>query len=133
MADGRRVSARDLELADALGALPPHTLKAAREAVELDMVQEALRRHRGKITAAALELGSAGRRCMSCAEAGDRAGSLMASRRPLWVLHSLSVVLTPTTGPGAASKLRAQNSLLEGSGRRGARWRRNPLRQETGG
>ena len=57
MADGKRVTARDLELTDALSALPPQTLKEARESVEREMVQDALRRHRGKITAAALELG----------------------------------------------------------------------------
>ncbi len=33
----------------------PQTLKAAREVLEREMVQDALRRHRGKITAAALE------------------------------------------------------------------------------
>jgi two-component system NtrC family response regulator len=57
MADSKRVTARDLELADALSALPPQTLKEARESVEREMVQEALRRHRGKVTSAALELG----------------------------------------------------------------------------
>jgi len=57
MADGKRVMARDLELADAVGELPPQTLKEAREGVEREMVQEALRRHRGKITSAAVELG----------------------------------------------------------------------------
>jgi two-component system NtrC family response regulator len=57
MADGKRVTARDLELTDALSTLPPQTLKEAREAVEREMVQDALRRHRGKITSAALELG----------------------------------------------------------------------------
>jgi two-component system, NtrC family, response regulator len=57
MADGKRVTARDLELADALSDLPPQTLKEARESVEREMIQDALRRHRGKITSAALELG----------------------------------------------------------------------------
>jgi len=57
MADGKRVTARDLELTDTLSALPPQTLKEARESVEREMVQDALRRHRGRITAAALELG----------------------------------------------------------------------------
>jgi two-component system NtrC family response regulator len=37
--------------------LPPQTLKEARESVEWEMVQDALRRHRGKITSAAAELG----------------------------------------------------------------------------
>jgi two-component system, NtrC family, response regulator len=57
MADGKRVTAKNLELTDTLGALPPQTLKEARESVEREMVQDALRRHRGRITAAALELG----------------------------------------------------------------------------
>ncbi len=57
MADGKRVTARDLELTDTLSALPPQTLKEARETVEREMVKEALRRHMGKVTAAALELG----------------------------------------------------------------------------
>ena len=57
MADGKRVIARDLELTDTLSALSQQTLKEARESVEREMVQDALRRHKGKITAAALELG----------------------------------------------------------------------------
>jgi two-component system NtrC family response regulator len=57
MADGKRVTARDLELTDTLSALPPQTLKEARESVEREMIQDALRRNRGKITSAAVELG----------------------------------------------------------------------------
>ncbi len=57
MADGKRVTARDLELADALSGFPPQTLKEARESVEREMVQDALRRHAGRITSAAVELG----------------------------------------------------------------------------
>ena len=57
MADGKRVTSSDLELTDALSALPPQTLKEARESVEREMVQGALRRHKGKITSAAMELG----------------------------------------------------------------------------
>jgi two-component system NtrC family response regulator len=57
MADGKRVTACDMELTDALDGLPPQTLKEARESVERDLVQEALRRHGGKISSAALELG----------------------------------------------------------------------------
>jgi len=57
LADGKRVSAGDLELTDTLSALPPQTLKEARESVERQMVQDALRRHQRKIAAAALELG----------------------------------------------------------------------------
>jgi two-component system, NtrC family, response regulator len=57
MAEGKRVTAGDLELADDRNALPPRTLKETREHVERDLVQDALRRHGGKITSAALELG----------------------------------------------------------------------------
>jgi len=57
MADGKRVTARDLELTETLSVLPRHTLKEARESVEREMIQDALRRHRGKITSAAVELG----------------------------------------------------------------------------
>ena len=57
MADGRRVTVSDLELAEALDAPPPQTLKEAREAVERELTQDALRRHGGSVTAAALELG----------------------------------------------------------------------------
>jgi two-component system, NtrC family, response regulator len=57
MADGKRITSEDLELADLLNALPPQTLKEAREGVEREMVQGALRRHRGRIASAALELG----------------------------------------------------------------------------
>src|ERR1051326_5699841 len=57
MVDGKRVTAADLELTEALNGVAPPTLKEAREAVEREMVQDALRRHRGKVTSAALELG----------------------------------------------------------------------------
>ena len=57
MADGKRVTATDLELAEVLTAAAPQTLREARELVERDLVQEALRRHKGKITTAAVELG----------------------------------------------------------------------------
>jgi two-component system NtrC family response regulator len=56
MADGKRVTADDLELG-MLAEQPQQTLKEARETVEREIVQEALRRHRGKITSAAVELG----------------------------------------------------------------------------
>jgi two-component system NtrC family response regulator len=57
MAEGKRVTADDLELTDVVGALPAQTLREARESVEREIVQDALRRHRGKITSAASELG----------------------------------------------------------------------------
>jgi two-component system NtrC family response regulator len=57
MAEGRRVTAADLEL-NAAGAGPNFvTLKDAREAVERQMVQQALKKHGGKIAPAAAELG----------------------------------------------------------------------------
>jgi two-component system NtrC family response regulator len=56
MADNKRLTAADLELiAVDLGS--NITLKEARESAEKEVVQHALKRHRGKITAAAIELG----------------------------------------------------------------------------
>ena len=57
LAGGKRLAARDLELTDTLNALPAQTLKEARESIERETVQDALLRHKGKITSAALELG----------------------------------------------------------------------------
>jgi two-component system NtrC family response regulator len=57
MADGKRVTTTDLELDEALAQTPTLTLREAREALEKDLVQDVLRRHRGKITSAAQELG----------------------------------------------------------------------------
>jgi two-component system, NtrC family, response regulator len=57
MADAKRVTAADLELTDTLADAPNPTLREARENVERELVQDALRRHRGKISAAAIELG----------------------------------------------------------------------------
>ena len=59
MASGSRVAARDLELdgRDALSASSARTLKQAREQVERDVIQQALKRHSGRITAAAADLG----------------------------------------------------------------------------
>ncbi|HEU6449247.1 MAG TPA: PEP-CTERM-box response regulator transcription factor [Verrucomicrobiae bacterium] len=55
MAEGRRVTATDLQLASATNGAT--TLREAREAVEREMVQQALKRHGGKIAPAAVELG----------------------------------------------------------------------------
>jgi two-component system, NtrC family, response regulator len=57
MTEAKRVSSNELELASVVGALPPPTLKEARESLEREMVQDALRRHGGRITSAATELG----------------------------------------------------------------------------
>ena len=58
LAEGKRVAARDLELnagdIDCNGAV---TIKDAREAVERQMIQHALRKYSGKIAPAAAELG----------------------------------------------------------------------------
>ncbi|MBX3743771.1 MAG: PEP-CTERM-box response regulator transcription factor [Verrucomicrobiae bacterium] len=56
MADGRHVTAADLELANA-DAPTGATLKEAREQMEREMVAQALRRNGGKITSTAAELG----------------------------------------------------------------------------
>ena len=55
MGGTKRLNAQDLELEAAAPA--GSTLKEAREALERDMLQQALRRHSGKITSAATELG----------------------------------------------------------------------------
>ena len=57
MAEGKRLTAQDLELAQAAGASHAATLKEAREAVEREMIQQSLRKHGGKITTVAAELG----------------------------------------------------------------------------
>lgn len=59
MASGSRVSAKDLELDDEkdLAASSATTLKQAREHVEREMVEQALKKNSGKITSAAADLG----------------------------------------------------------------------------
>jgi two-component system, NtrC family, response regulator len=57
MADGRKLTAQDLELAEVAGATAPTTLKEARETLEREMIRQTLHRHSGKITSAAIELG----------------------------------------------------------------------------
>jgi two-component system NtrC family response regulator len=56
MADGKRIMATDLEL-DSAAVGSSATLKEAREGVERELVQRALKRHGGKISPAAVELG----------------------------------------------------------------------------
>ncbi|MDQ6912859.1 MAG: PEP-CTERM-box response regulator transcription factor [Verrucomicrobiota bacterium] len=56
MADGKRITEKDLELTG-VGGLSRATLKEVRESVERDLVQQALKRHFGKISSAAAELG----------------------------------------------------------------------------
>jgi two-component system NtrC family response regulator len=57
MADGKRITVKDMELMGVADALPATTLKEARESIEREMVQLALNRHSGRISAAAAELG----------------------------------------------------------------------------
>ena len=57
MAEGKRLTARDLELAGPVPASYATSLKEAREAAEREMITRALRRFSGKIAPAAAELG----------------------------------------------------------------------------
>jgi two-component system NtrC family response regulator len=57
MADGKRITAEDLELIQVAGTERPTTLKEARESIEREMIQQVLQRHSGKISSAAVELG----------------------------------------------------------------------------
>ena len=57
MADGKRLSAEDLELGGMAPTPVGLNLKEAREATERDIIQRALRKHSGKIAPAAAELG----------------------------------------------------------------------------
>jgi two-component system NtrC family response regulator len=57
MCEGRRLTAQDLELTASNGAVPGASLKEAREALERDMIRRCLRKHSGRITTAAVELG----------------------------------------------------------------------------
>lgn len=57
MGTEKRLTAQDLELADSEDSNQSMSLKSARNLLEKEMVQNALRRHSGKITSAALELG----------------------------------------------------------------------------
>lgn len=57
MGGGKRLTADDLELAQAASSRPVTSLKEARENLEREMVRRALKKHAGKITAAAADLG----------------------------------------------------------------------------
>ena len=59
MASGSRVTAKDLELQRDKGVVTSAaaTLRQAREHVEREMIEQALKRHSGKITSAAADLG----------------------------------------------------------------------------
>src|SRR5207253_6355191 len=53
----KRITEKDLELSTGLGFSSSTTLKEARENVEREMVQRALKRNLGRISSAAAELG----------------------------------------------------------------------------
>jgi two-component system NtrC family response regulator len=57
MAEGKRLTVRDLELPAATPGSRGATLKEAREHLEKEMIQNALRKHGGRIAPAAVELG----------------------------------------------------------------------------
>ena len=57
MAEGKRLTAQDLELSGPMLRARGSGLKEARESVEREMIEKALRKHSGKITPAAAELG----------------------------------------------------------------------------
>jgi two-component system, NtrC family, response regulator len=57
MAEGKRITSMDMELTDVEEPLAAPTLKKARETTEREMIEQALKKHSGKISPAALELG----------------------------------------------------------------------------
>jgi two-component system NtrC family response regulator len=57
MAEGKRLNIRDLELSSAAATAANTTLKDARENLEREMIQNALKKHAGRIAPAAVELG----------------------------------------------------------------------------
>jgi two-component system NtrC family response regulator len=57
MAEGKRITAADLELTEGAEIVRAATLKEAREHLERELIQQALKKYSGKITSAASELG----------------------------------------------------------------------------
>jgi two-component system NtrC family response regulator len=57
MADGKRLTEKDLELGDVVRGSSASTLKQARESVERELIQNTLKKHLGRISSAAAELG----------------------------------------------------------------------------
>lgn len=57
MGEGKRLTAQDLELDAAGDGAQATTLKEARERLESEMIRQVLKKHAGKITSAAIELG----------------------------------------------------------------------------
>jgi two-component system NtrC family response regulator len=56
MAEGRRLTVQDLELAESNESARATTLKEARESLEREIIVQCLRKHSWKIAAAAVEL-----------------------------------------------------------------------------
>ena len=57
MTNGKRITEKDLELGDAVRGSSASTLKQARESVEKELIQNTLKKHLGRISSAAAELG----------------------------------------------------------------------------
>jgi two-component system, NtrC family, response regulator len=57
MAEGKRITEKDLEITSSGEAPAVATLKVVREGVERELIQQTLKRHLGKISSAAAELG----------------------------------------------------------------------------
>ena len=57
MADSKRLTEKDLELSDVVKGSSASTLKQAREGVERELIQHTLKKHLGRISSAAAELG----------------------------------------------------------------------------
>jgi two-component system, NtrC family, response regulator len=57
MAEGKRLNIRDLELSSPAGVASNANMKDARENLEREMIQSALKKHSGRIAPAAVELG----------------------------------------------------------------------------
>jgi two-component system NtrC family response regulator len=57
MGSGKRLNAQDLELTSSASSSQGTSLKDARESLEREMIRNSLRKHSGRITAAAVELG----------------------------------------------------------------------------
>ena len=57
MSEGKRLTPDDLELNTSGGAAPSASLREARESLERDMIRRSLRKHAGRITSAAADLG----------------------------------------------------------------------------
>ena len=85
----------------------PQTLKEAREAAERELVQEALRRHGGKITSAAMELGVPA--CLASKTLTGEFAALIAVFRAVIRKYLPPVAKTRPSNVGWVYKLRRLN------------------------